>query len=57
VIALSKLRAVPLNRIAQRAQLISAQKQLPFDLSEVLQPGLIKLIDLQEDPVLLDGDQ
>ena len=57
VIALSKLRAVPLNRIAQRAQLISAQKQLPFDLSKVLQPGLIKLIDLQEDPVLLDGDQ
>jgi spermidine synthase len=57
VIALSKLRAVPLNRIAQRAQLISAQKQLPFDLSKVLQPGLIKLIDLQGDPVLLDGDQ
>jgi spermidine synthase len=57
VIALSKLRAAPLNRIAQRAQLISAQKQLPFDLSKVLQPGLIKLIDLQEDPVLLDGDQ
>jgi hypothetical protein len=30
---------------------------MPFDLSEVLQPGLIKLIDLQENPVLLDGDQ
>jgi spermidine synthase len=57
VIALPKLRAVSLNRIAQRAQQISAQKLLPFDLSEVLQPGLIKLIDLQENPVLLDGDQ
>ena len=57
VIALPKLRGVPINSIAQRAQQISVQKRLPFDLSEVLQPGLIKLIDLQENPVLLDGDQ
>jgi spermidine synthase len=56
VIALPKLKGVSLNRIAQRAQQISAQKLLPFDLSEVLQPGLIKLIDLQDSPVLLDGD-
>jgi spermidine synthase len=57
VIALPQLRGLPLNSIAQRAQEISAQKRLPFDLSEVLQPGLIKLIDLQESRVLLDGDQ
>jgi hypothetical protein len=48
---------MPINSIAQRAQQISLQKRLPFDLSEVLQPGLIKLIDLQENPVLLDGNQ
>jgi hypothetical protein len=48
---------LPLNSIAQRAEQISAQKRLSFDLSEVLQPGLIKLIDLQENPVLLDGNQ
>ena len=57
VIALPRLRGLPLNSIAQRAQEISAQKRLPFELSEVLQPGLIKLIDLQESRVLLDGDQ
>jgi len=57
VIALPKLRRIPIKSIAQRAQQISAQKGLPFDLSAVLQPGLIKLIDLQENPVLLDGDQ
>jgi spermidine synthase len=57
VIALPKLRRVPIKSIAQRAQQISTQKRLPFDLSAVLQPGLIKLIDLQENPVLLDGDQ
>jgi spermidine synthase len=57
VIALPRLRGVPLNSIAQRAQQISAQKRLPFDLSAVLQSGLIKLIDLQESRVLLDGDQ
>jgi len=57
VIALPKLRRMPIKSIAQRAQQISAQKRLPFDLSAVLQPGLIKLIDLQENPVLLDGDQ
>jgi spermidine synthase len=57
VIALPRLRRLTLNSIAQIAQEISAQKRLPFDLSEVLQPGLIKLIDLQESRVLLDGDQ
>jgi spermidine synthase len=57
VIALPRLRGLPLNSVAQRAQEISAQKRLPFELSEVLQPGLIKLIDLQESRVLLDGDQ
>jgi spermidine synthase len=57
VIALPKLKGVTINSIAQRAQQISIQKSLPFDLSEVLQPGLIKLIDLQENPVLLDGDR
>lgn len=57
VIALPKLRRMPIKSIAQRAQQISAQKRLPFDLNAVLQPGLIKLIDLQENPVLLDGDQ
>ena len=57
VIALPKLKGVTINSIAQRAQQISIQKSLPFDLSEVLQPGLIKLIDLQENPVLLDGNQ
>jgi spermidine synthase len=57
VIALPKLKGAPINSIAQHAQQISVQKRLPFDLSEVLQPGLIKLIDLQENPVLLDGDQ
>jgi hypothetical protein len=56
VIALPKLKGVSLKSITQRAQQISAQKLLPFDLSQVLQPGLIKLIDLQENPVLLDGD-
>jgi len=57
VIALPRLRGLLLNSIARRAQEISAQKRLPFELSEVLQPGLIKLIDLQESWVLLDGDQ
>jgi spermidine synthase len=54
VIALPRLRGLPLNSISQRAQEISAQKRFSFDLSEVLQPGLIKLIDLQESRVLLD---
>jgi spermidine synthase len=57
VIALPRLRGLPLNSISQRAQEISAQKRFPFDLSEVLQPGLIKLIDLQESRVLLDEGQ
>jgi spermidine synthase len=57
VIALPQFRGLPLNSIAQRTQEISVQKRLPFELSEVLQPGLIKLIDLQESQVLLDGGQ
>jgi spermidine synthase len=57
VIALPQFRGLPLNSIAQLAQEISVQKRLPFELSEVLQPGLIKLIDLQESQVLLDGGQ
>jgi spermidine synthase len=57
LIALPKLKGVSLNNIAERAQEISAQKRLPFDLKKVLQPGLIKLIDLQESQVLLDGLQ
>ena len=57
VIALPKLKGVSLNSIAERAQEINAKKRLPFDLSEVLQPGLIKLTDLQESRVLLDSDQ
>jgi len=56
VIALPKFNGVPLNNIVERAQEISSQKLLSFDLSQVLQPGLIKLIDLQEGRVLLDGD-
>jgi spermidine synthase len=56
VIALPKLNGVPSNRIAERAQKISVQKLLPFDLSQVLQCGLIRLIDLQEARVLLDSD-
>lgn len=56
VIALPQLREMSLNIIAQRAQQISAQKLLPFELSQVLQPGLIKLVDLQENPVLLDDE-
>jgi len=56
VIALPKLHGVPLNSILERAQEIGSKKLFPFDLSHVLQPGLIKLIDLQEGRVLLDGD-
>lgn len=57
LIALPKLKGASLNNIAERAQEISAQKLFPFDLSQVLQPGLIKLLDLQESRVLLDSDQ
>lgn len=57
VIALPALTGAPLKSIAERAQQISAQKQLPFNLSEILQPGLIKLIDPQENQVLLDQDR
>jgi hypothetical protein len=56
VIALPKFNGVPLDSIVERAQEISSQKLFSFDLSQVLQPGLIKLIDLQEGRVLLDSD-
>jgi hypothetical protein len=56
VIALPRLKGASLKSIADRAQEIDAQKPLPFDLSLVLQPGLIKLIDMQESRVLLDSD-
>jgi spermidine synthase len=57
VIALPKFRGMSLNSITQYAQQISAQIPLPFDLSELLKLGLVKLIDLQDNPILLDGDQ
>ena len=57
VIALPKFRGLSLNSITQNAQQVSAQIPLPFDLSELLQLGLVKLIDLQDSPILLDGDQ
>jgi spermidine synthase len=57
VIALPKFRGTSLNSITNYAQEISAQIPLPFDLSELLQLGLVKLIDLQDNPILLDGDQ
>jgi spermidine synthase len=56
VIALPRLTGLSLNSITERAQQISSQKQLPFDLSQVLQVGLIKLYDLQEHRILLDND-
>ena len=56
VIALPKLKGLSLKRISERTQEIGARKLFPFDLSQVLQPGLIKLLDLQEGRVLLDGD-
>jgi spermidine synthase len=56
VIALPRLTGLSLNSITERAQQISSQKQLPFDLSQVLQAGLIKLYDLQEHRILLDND-
>jgi spermidine synthase len=57
VIALPKFRRLSLNSIKQYAQQISEQVPLPFDLSELLQLGLVKLIDLQDSPILLDSNQ
>ena len=54
VIALPELTARPLKNISERAHQISIQKQLPFNLSEILNPGLIKLIDLQDNQTLQD---
>jgi hypothetical protein len=45
-----------LNQITACAQQMSTQHQLPFDLSQILQAGLIKLYDLQEHRILLDSD-
>jgi hypothetical protein len=56
VIALPVFKVQPLSNIAERAQQVSIQKQLPFNLSEILKPGLIKLIDPQENQILLDQD-
>jgi spermidine synthase len=56
VIALPILKKVTLNSIAEYAQQISEQKTLPFDLSELLQPGLVRLIDLQGSKILLDSE-
>ena len=57
VIALPSLRKASFNSIAQCAQQISAQKSFPFNLCDVLQAGLVKLIDLQNSPILLDREQ
>jgi spermidine synthase len=56
VIALPILKKVSLNGISEYAQQISLQKTLPFDLSELLQPGLVRLIDLQGRKILLDSE-
>jgi hypothetical protein len=56
VIALPTLKKVSLNGISEYAQQISLQKTLPFDLSELLQPGLVRLIDLQGRKILLDSE-
>jgi spermidine synthase len=55
VIALPRLTGLSLNQTTARAQQMSTQHQLPFDLSQVLQAGLIKLYDLQEHQILLDN--
>jgi spermidine synthase len=57
VIALPKFRGTSLNSITKYAQEISAQIPLPFDLSDLLKLGLVKLIDLQDSPIMLDSDQ
>ena len=56
VIALPKFRRASFNSIAQYALQISTHIPLPFDLSDLLQAGLVKLIDLQDSPILLDKD-
>lgn len=56
IVALPVLTVRPLNNILERARQITIQKQLPFNLSEILKPGLIKLIDLQENQILQDQD-
>jgi spermidine synthase len=57
VIALPVFKVQPLSNIAERAHQVSIQKQLPFNLSEILNPGLIKLIDLQDNQILQDQDR
>ena len=57
VIALPIIKKVTLNGITEHAQQISVQRTLPFDLSELLQPGLVRLIDLQGSKILLDSEQ
>ena len=56
VIALPILKKMGLNGIAEYAQQISVQRTLPFDLSGLLQPGLVRLIDLQGSKILLDSE-
>lgn len=56
VIALPVFKVRPFNKISERAHQLSIQKQLPFNLSDTLKPGLIKLIDLQENQILQDHD-
>jgi spermidine synthase len=56
IVALPVLTVRPLNNILERARQITIQKQLPFNLSEILKPGLIKLIDLQDNQILQDQD-
>jgi spermidine synthase len=57
VIALPILKKMNLSGITEHAQQISVQRTLPFDLSELLQPGLVRLIDLQGSKILLDSEQ
>jgi spermidine synthase len=57
VIALPIFKKVTLKDITEHAQQISVQKTLPFDLSELLQPGLVRLIDPQGDKMMLDSEQ
>jgi len=56
VIALPRLKGITLKSITHLAQQITEQNSLTFNLSEVLLPGLVKLIDLQGNRVLQDSD-
>ena len=56
VIALPAFKRASLDSITEYARQISAQRGLPFDLSGLLQPGLVRLIDLQGSKVLQDSD-